>query len=136
MSKKPRARIDDYWNIDGLETCRILGQVSHNLLYWKKNLTENCGPVVRSNKKTAYIQARSSMARALEVNGKECQAEGEAKVVWEKLLENARKLREDLFQERNSKKPSRTRVRSWKHQCSCMPMKIMKKNCGSGGQQN
>ena len=32
------------------------------------------------NKKTAYIQARSSMARALEVNGKECQAEGEAKV--------------------------------------------------------
>ena len=33
------------------------------------------------NEKTADIQARSSMARALEVNGKECQAEGEAKVV-------------------------------------------------------
>ena len=28
-----------------LETCLILGQVSHNLLYWKKNLlTEICGP--------------------------------------------------------------------------------------------
>ena len=33
------------------------------------------------NQKTAYIQVRSSMARALEVNGKACQAEGEAKVV-------------------------------------------------------
>ena len=29
----------------GLETCQILGQVSHNLLYWMKNLpTDICGP--------------------------------------------------------------------------------------------
>ena len=28
-----------------LETCLILGQVSHSLLYWKKNLlTDICGP--------------------------------------------------------------------------------------------
>ena len=33
------------------------------------------------NEKTAYIQARSFMARTLKENGKECQAEGEAKVV-------------------------------------------------------
>ena len=33
------------------------------------------------NEKTAHIQARSSMDRALEINGKACQAEGEAKVV-------------------------------------------------------
>ena len=33
------------------------------------------------DEKTAYIQARSFMARALEVNGKARQAEGEAKVV-------------------------------------------------------
>ena len=27
-----------------LETCQILGQVSHNLLYWKKNLLKDvCG---------------------------------------------------------------------------------------------
>ena len=27
------------------EICLILGQVSHNLLYWKKNLlTDTCGP--------------------------------------------------------------------------------------------
>ena len=33
------------------------------------------------NEKTADVQARSFMARNLENNGKECQAEGEAKVV-------------------------------------------------------
>ena len=33
------------------------------------------------DEKTADIQARSSMARTLEENEKECQAEGEAKVV-------------------------------------------------------
>ena len=33
------------------------------------------------NKKTAHIQARSSLARALEVNGKARQAEGKAEVV-------------------------------------------------------
>ena len=35
----------------------------------------------RLTRETAYVQARSSMARAMEVNGKACQAEGEAKVV-------------------------------------------------------
>ena len=46
-------------------------------------MSGNFKNVVREeiNKETAYIQARSSMARALEVNGKARQAEGEAKVV-------------------------------------------------------
>ena len=65
----------------GQETCQILGHVSLSLLYLKKNLlTDICGPG-EIYKKTAYIQARSSMARTLEVNGKARQAEGEAKVV-------------------------------------------------------
>ena len=65
----------------GQETCLILGQVSLNLLYWKK--TSRRIFVVREeiNEKTADIQARSFMARNQENNGKECQAEGEAKVV-------------------------------------------------------
>ena len=64
-----------------LETCLILGQVSHNLLYsMKKLLTDILGPG-EIDKKTAYIQARSSMARVMEVNGKERQAEGKAKMV-------------------------------------------------------
>ena len=33
------------------------------------------------DEKAAYIQARSSMARIMEVNGEECEAEGKAKVV-------------------------------------------------------
>ena len=65
----------------GLETCQILGQVSHNLLHWKRNLlTDICGPG-EIDEKTAYIQARSLMSRTLEINGKSRQAEGEAKVV-------------------------------------------------------
>ena len=32
------------------------------------------------NEKAAYIQARSSMARVMEVNGKERQAEGKVKM--------------------------------------------------------
>ena len=63
-----------------LETCLILGQVSHNLLYSKKKLlTDIC--VGETNEKTAYIQARSSMARTLEVNEETCEAEGKGKVV-------------------------------------------------------
>ena len=52
----------------GLETCLILGRVSHNLPYWKKKLLTDI-PWCRGdiNEKTAYIQARSSMARAMEV---------------------------------------------------------------------
>ena len=64
-----------------LETCLILGQVSHNLLYSKKKLlTDICGPG-EIDEKTAYIQARSSMARALDEIGNKCCAEGVAEMV-------------------------------------------------------
>ena len=45
------------------------------------------GYVVRGeiNEETAYIQARSSVARALEINGKARQVEREAKVVLSKV---------------------------------------------------
>ena len=65
----------------GQETCLIHGQVSLNLLYWKRNLqTDICGPG-KINEKTADIQARSFMARTLGEKVKECHAEGKAKVV-------------------------------------------------------
>ena len=76
------------------------------------------------NEKTAYIQARSSMARALEVNGKACQAEGEAIL---KTHENCEGSISSTPRIRNSKKPSRTRVRSWKHQWLLLcPVKLPK----------
>ena len=81
MSSKRNASMIIGISMD-LETCQIIGQVSHNLLYWKKNLPKDiCGPGQRLTRKTVDIQARSSMARVMEVNGKKCQAEGEAKVV-------------------------------------------------------
>ena len=45
LDVKQEKRIDDYWNIDGSRDLSDPGQVSHNLLYWKKNLpTGICGP--------------------------------------------------------------------------------------------
>ena len=45
LDVKQEKRIDDYGISMGLETCLILGQVSHNFLFWKKNLlTDICGP--------------------------------------------------------------------------------------------
>ena len=64
----------------GLETCLILGQASHNFTPLGEKAPDGyIGP--GTNEETAYIQARSSMVRALEINGKARQAEGEAKVV-------------------------------------------------------
>ena len=90
----------------------------------------------KTDKTAGNIQARSSMARALEINGKACQTEGKANWSNEKLHpDNARKLRgihvidhEDTeFKEtiKNARKKLETSV------APAMPCKIMK-NCGSG----
>ena len=82
LDVKQEKRIDDYWNIDGSRDLSDpwTGVTQITLLEEKRSRRIF---VVRGeiNEKTAYIQARSSMARALEVNGKARQAEGEAKVV-------------------------------------------------------
>ena len=66
----------------GLETCLILGQLSHNLLNWKKNLpTDICGPGERLTRKHLTPRPDHLWPRALEINGKARQAEGKAKVV-------------------------------------------------------
>ena len=65
----------------GLETCLILGQVSLNFSIGRKSSRRIYVVRVEIDEKTAYIQVRSSMARALEVNGKARQAEGEANMV-------------------------------------------------------
>ena len=74
-------RIEDYWNIDvsrdlsdpwtGFTQFTLLDEKAPEGYMWSGKI----------NEKTAYIQARSFVARNLENNGKECQAEGEAKVV-------------------------------------------------------
>ena len=82
LDVKQEKRIDDYWNIDGSRDLSdpwtgftqftLLDEKPQEGFLWSgKRLT----------RKTADIQARSFMARVMEVNGKERQAEGEAKVV-------------------------------------------------------
>ena len=71
LDVKQEKRIDDTGTLMALETCLILGQVSHNLLYSKKKLPDGyMWSREKLTRKTAYIQAKSSMARALEINGK------------------------------------------------------------------
>ena len=78
----------------GQEICLVLGQVSHNIFYWKK--TSRRIYVVRRgiDEKTADIQARSFMARILGEMGKNAKLKEKQKWSHEKLhLDNARKLR-------------------------------------------
>ena len=72
-------RIDDYWNIDGSRDLSDswTGFTQFTLLE-EKRIHVAWREI---NKKAADIQARSSVARTLEINGKARQAEGEAKVV-------------------------------------------------------
>ena len=85
LDVKQEKRIDNYWNIDGSRDLSdpwtgftqftLLEETPPDGYMWSGE---------KINEKTADIQARSFMARNLEVNGKECQAEGEAKVVERK----------------------------------------------------
>ena len=82
LDVKQEKRIDDYWNIDssrdlsdpwtGFTQFTLLDEKPPDGYMWSGE---------EINKKTADTQARSLMARTLEVNGKARQAEGEAKVV-------------------------------------------------------
>ena len=82
LDVKQEKRIDDYWNIDGSRDLSdpwtgftqftLLDEKAPDGYSWSGR---------EINEKTAYIQARSSMARTMEVNGKACEAEGKAKVV-------------------------------------------------------
>ena len=82
LDVKQEIRIDDYWNIDGSRDLSdpwtgftqftLLDEKSPGRIYLVQ---------VEDDEKTAYIQARSPMARTKEVNGQARQAEGEAKVV-------------------------------------------------------
>ena len=82
LDVKQERRIDDYWTIDG---SRDLSD------YWtgftQFTLLEEKPPDgyvwsgEETDKTAADIQARLFMTRTMGENGKECQAEGEAKVV-------------------------------------------------------
>ena len=65
-----------------LETCLILGQVSHTIYSTGRESSRRIYVVrVEINDETASNQSSSSVARARGINGKARQAKGEAKVV-------------------------------------------------------
>ena len=73
LDVKQERRIDDYWNVDGSRDLSDpwTGFTQFTLLEEKPPEGQNVvwGEI---NKKAAYIQARSSMARALDEIGKKC----------------------------------------------------------------
>ena len=80
MSSK-RKRIDDYWNIDGSRDLSDPWTVFTRFILLEEKPPDGfllSGGEI--DEKTAYIQARSFMARTLGEVGKKCPAEGEAKV--------------------------------------------------------
>ena len=124
----------------GLETCQILGQVSHNLLYWKKNLpTNTCGPAGDWRENSLHpgqiIYGQRSGSQWENTPSRRRSKNGPMKSSILRMHENCEGSISSTRRTWNSKKPSRTRVRSWKHQSLLlsMPCKIMKNNCGSGG---
>ena len=77
LDVKQEKRIDDCWNIDGSRDLSDPWTGFTRFILLEEKPPDGC----EINEKTASIQARSFMARNLGQNGKECQAEGEAKVV-------------------------------------------------------
>ena len=75
LDVKQEKRIADYWNID---SSRDLFDPWTGFTHFTLLDIWSGGEI---DEKTAYIQARSSMARVMEVNGKARQGEGKAKVV-------------------------------------------------------
>ena len=82
-----------------LETCLILGQVSHNLLHWKKNLqTDICGPGERFTRKQLTSRPDHLWPELWEKMGKNAKQKEKQKWSHEKLhLDSARKLRGIYF---------------------------------------
>ena len=82
LDVKQEKRIDDYWNIDGPRGLSDPWTGSTRFILVEEKTSRRIY-VVRgeTDKKAANMKARSFMARALDINGKARQAEGEAKVV-------------------------------------------------------
>ena len=82
LDVKQGKRIDDHWNIDGSRELSDFWTVIHSIYFIGRKTSKRIYMVRKEiDEKTAYIQTRSFMARNLGENGKQCQVEGEAKVV-------------------------------------------------------
>ena len=139
LDVKQQKRIDDFWNIDGSRDLSDpwTGFTQFTLLDEKApdGCTWSGGKI---DEKAAYIQAKSFMARALEVNGKECKLKEKQKWSNEKLhLENERKLRGIYFIDPEDKKETIKNARKKLETPVALPVPCkIAKNCGSGASNN
>ena len=121
-----------------LETCLILGQVSHNLLYsTKKLLTDILGPVGRLTRKQLTSRPDHLWPELWKSTGKNAKLKEKQKWSEEKIhLDNARKLRGIYFIDPEDKEFKETIKNARKKLetpiAPAMHFKIMN-NCGSGG---
>ena len=122
----------------GQETCQILGQASHNLLCWKKNLPkDSCGPERDWRENSLHpgqiIYGQSSGSQWKSTPSRRRSKSGRMK---SSILENARKLRVIYFIDFEDKEFKETiknaRKKLESPMAPAMPCKITKKNCGSG----
>ena len=115
------------------EICLVLGRVSLDLLYWKKNLQKDiCGPG-ETVKTASDIQARSFMARTLERITKKNKLREKHKWAIEKpKLDNARRLRGIYFidpEDKEFKETIKNAIRKLETPVApAMPCKTRKKN--------
>ena len=121
LDVKQEKRIDDYWNIDGSRNLSDpwTGFTQFTLLDEKApdGYTWSGGRLTRKQLTSRPDHLWPELWKSM---GKHAKLKEKQKWSEEKLhLENARKLEGSISSTpriRNSKKPSRTRVRSWKHQ--------------------
>ena len=121
LDVKQEKRIDDYGNIDGSRDLSDYWTGFTQFTQLEEKTYRRIDVVRRKTDKTAgHIQARSFMARAMEVNGKECQAEGKQNSRMKSSIcithENCEGSISSTRRRRNSRRPSRMLVRNWKHQ--------------------
>ena len=122
----------------GQETCLVLGQVSHNLLYWKKNFQEGyMWSRWRLTRKQLSSRPDHLWSELWIKMGRNAKLKEKHKWSDEKpRFDSARKLRVFCFIDpddrefketiKNARKKLETPI------APAMPCKIMKKNCGSG----
>ena len=126
----------------GQEICLIHGQVSLNLLHWKRNLqTEKCGPGERLTRKQLTSRPDHSWPELWEKMGKNAKLKEKQKWSHEKHhLDNARKLRGIYFIDPEDKEFKETIKNARKKletpMAPAMPCKISKNNKNCGNEEN
>ena len=138
LDVKLEKRIDDYWNIDGPRDLSDpwKGFTQFTLLEEKApdGYTWSGGRLTRKQLTSRPDHLWPELWKAM---GKHAKLKESKSGLKKRFIltthENCVESISSTPRIRNSKKPSRTRERNWKHQFApAMPCKIMK-NCGSGG---